>query len=228
MDREVRRLSHLKGSRIKSAISLPLNSEGVNGDQMMVNGRLHVKDKDRWIDIATPSNIATTHYAHFGTTSTDALPTSANTHTAVPFGNLFGSNAEVTFGTGTDPASSLTISTTADDLLGVIWYVVDNITIDAVYVWAAGNDATGDIIKFHLMTYDIVTADGSTCGNLSSGSVLADGGNITHDGYEQADYQTLTIQSSKVDSNSAVLFMIHKNGTNSYYSINATVKYHLD
>ena len=56
MDRETRRLSNLKGSRIKSVKVLPTSQEGFNGDQMMVNGRLHVKDKDRWIDIAAPSN----------------------------------------------------------------------------------------------------------------------------------------------------------------------------
>ena len=66
MDREVRRLSHLKGSRIKSVLVLPLNSEGVNGDQMMVNGRLHVKDNDRWIDIAASSQVRNTHILPYG------------------------------------------------------------------------------------------------------------------------------------------------------------------
>ena len=168
-----------------------------------------------------------TQYAHFGTMSTDAIPSSADTHTAIPFGNVFGSNTEVTFGTSTDPATSLTISTTADDVLCVIWYVPDNITVDAVHVWAGGSASTGDTIKFHLMSYTIVTADGVTCGDLSSGTVIADGANITHDGYEQADYQLMTIQSSDIDAGKAVLFMIHSNGTNSDYTCNATVKYHL-
>ena len=168
-----------------------------------------------------------TQYAYFGTTSTDAVPSSANTHTAVPFGNVLGSNDEVTFGTSTNPATSLTISTTADDVLGVIWYVPDDITIDAVYVWAGGSTATGDTLRFHLMSYTIVTADGATCGDLSSGTVLADGADITHDGYEQADYQSMTIQSSNVDAGKAILLMIRADSVNSDYSINATVKYHL-
>ena len=195
---------------------------------------IHDKDGNSKFKVDTSNDLVTaighytnTQYAYFGTTSTDAIPSAGSTHTAVPFGNLFGSNAEVTFGTGTNPATSLTISTTADDLLGVIWYVPDNITVDAVHVWVAGSAASGDTLKFHLMKYDIVSADGSTCGDLSNGTVVADGADITHDGYEQADYQSMTIQSANVDSGEAVLLMIHSNGTNSDYSINATVKYHL-
>ena len=168
-----------------------------------------------------------TQYAYFGTTSSDSVPSSSNTHTAIPFGNVFAGATEVTFGTSTDPDTSLTISTTADDLICNVWYVPDNITIDAAYVWLAGDASSGDTVKFHLMSYDIVTADGSTCGDLSNGTVLADGSDIVHDGYEQADYQSLTIQSSNVDSGKAILFMIHSNGTNSDYTVNATVKYHL-
>ena len=168
-----------------------------------------------------------TQYAYFGTTSTDAIPSSSGRHTAVPFGSVFAGNAEILFGTGTDPATSLTVTDTADDLIPVIWYVPDDITIDGVDVWVAGNAASGDTIKFHLMSYTIVTTDGATCGDLSSGTVIADGADITHDGYEQADFQSMTIQSSDIDSGKVVLFMIHSGGVNSDYSINTTIKYHL-
>jgi len=167
-----------------------------------------------------------TQYVYYGTSSTDEIPSTGNTHTAIPFGSVFGSNTEVTFGTGTNTATSLTISTTADDVLGAIWYVPDNITVDAVYVWVAGDTATGDTVKFHLMSYTIVTADGATCGDLSSGTVIADGADITHDGYEQADYQSMTVQSADIDAGKAVLFMVHANGTNSDYTVSATIKYH--
>ena len=60
MDRRVRRLSNLKGGRIKSVKVLPTSKEGFNGDQMMVNGRLYVKDNNRWIDIAATSQIRNT------------------------------------------------------------------------------------------------------------------------------------------------------------------------
>ena len=168
-----------------------------------------------------------TQYAYFGMTSTDAIPSSSGTHTAIPFGNVLASNSEVTFGTGTDPATSLTVSSTADDLVPLIWHIPDDITIDGVTVWAAGNASSGDVIKFHLMSYLIVRTDGATCGDLASGTVIADGADITHDGYEQADYQELTIQSADISGGKALLLMIHSDGTNSDYSINATIKYHL-
>ena len=195
---------------------------------------VHDKDGNSKFKVDTSNDLVTaighytnTQYAYFGVTSTDALPSANNTHTAVPFGNLFGSNPEVTFGTGTNPATSLTVSSTADDLIGVLWYIPDNISVDAVHIWVAGSLTTGDTLKFHLMKYDIVSADGATCGDLSNGTVVADGADITHDGNEQADYQSLTIQSANVDSGEVVLLMINSGGTNSDYSINATVKYHL-
>ena len=77
------------------------------------------------------------------------------------------------------------------------------------------------------MAYLIVRTDGATCGDLAGGTVIADGADITHDGYEQADYQELTIQSADISGGKALLLMIHSDGTNSDYSINATIKYHL-
>jgi len=73
MDRETRRLSHLKRNRIKSVLSLPLNSEGVNGDQIMVNGRLYVKDNNRWIDIASQSQVRNTHIFTYGDPNSTAI-----------------------------------------------------------------------------------------------------------------------------------------------------------
>ena len=66
MDRRVRRLSNLKGCRIKSVKVLPTSKEGFNGDQMMVNGRLYVKDNNRWIDIAATSQIRNTSLLPYG------------------------------------------------------------------------------------------------------------------------------------------------------------------
>ena len=232
MDREVRRLSHLKGSRIKSVLSLPLNSEGVNGDQMMVNGRLYVKDKDRWIDIASQSQVRNTLYAYFGVASTLSIPNGSGTHYAVPFNMYYSSSAFITLGTTTSsPDSSLAISSgagnIADDILVYMWYIPDNIKIQNIDVWIGGNASGGDSILLHLMSYDIVRTDGATCGDLSGGVVVADGAAISHDGYEQTDYQSMTIQNGNIDSGKAVFLTLHADGTNSDYAVNAIVKYYL-
>ena len=107
------------------------------------------------------------------------------------------------------------------------WHVVDDITIDAV-TWFHGADAaTGDSTAAHLMSYDIDTANGSTGGDLSDGTVVADGATITNAGYEQVYYQAMTVQSANVDAGRVILFTFAADTINSDYSINATVKYHI-
>ena len=85
-----------------------------------------------------------TQYAHFGIGSADTVwaGASADNHYAVPF-NGVANQALVSLGDDTaDPATSLTIITTADDVTACMWYVMDNITIDRV-VWWSGGDASG-------------------------------------------------------------------------------------
>ena len=195
---------------------------------------IHDKDGNSKFTVDTTNDLVkalghklNTQYAYFGTQSIDGIPASSGTHYMIPFGSLFASNTDVTIGTGTDPDTSLTLTSTADDLIPMIWYLPDDITIDAVHVWTAGNNSTGDTINFHLMSYSIRATDDANCGDLVSGVVVADGADISHDGYEQADFQTLTIQNANVDQGKVIVFTIHSDGTNSDYAINATIKYHL-
>tara|TARA_Y100000593_G_scaffold34762_1_gene68238 strand:+ start:1249 stop:2079 length:831 start_codon:yes stop_codon:yes gene_type:complete len=181
-----------------------------------------------------------TQYAYFGCSAlntTGAASFNADTHYALPFAgaNSFGYvAANVAMGTSTtssfndtNPATSLTISTSASDIVTTYWYVVDNITIDSV-IWLQGaDDATGDTTSAHLMSYDINTANGSTSGDLSSGAVVADGSNITNAGREQIYYQTMTVQSANVDAGKVILFTFASDTNNSDYTIQATVKYHI-
>lgn len=169
-----------------------------------------------------------TQYAHFGIGSGNSVfaGASANTHYAVPF-NGYANQALVSIGTGTNPDTSLSISTTADDVTCCLWYVMDNITIDRVIWWAGGDAATGDTTRCHLMSFTIDSGNGSTSGDLSSGAVLADGGDITNAGYEQAYYQQMTVQSADVDAGKVIMFVFRSDSVNSDFSINATIKYHL-
>ena len=181
-----------------------------------------------------------THYAHFGISATDTFwsACAADTHYAVPF-NAFGAFptsaiANIAMGSSTsssfndtNPASTLTISNSAMDIVGCYWYVMDNITIDAVKWFHGADAASGDSTAAHLMAYTVDTASGSTGGDLSSGTVVADGGTITNAGYEQVYYQSMTIQSADVDAGKVILFTFAADTVNSDYSINATVKYHI-
>ena len=169
---------------------------------------------------------ANTQYAYFGIDSLSSATYGSTDHIQVPFG-IAQTQTAGRFGTGTNPDTSYTISTDADDIVVGLWYIPDGITIDACSVWVGGDASTGDTIRFHLMSFDIDTSNTSTGGDLSNGVVLADGSDITTAGYEQAYYQQMTIQSSAVTSGKVVMFFFKNDTTNSDYSIKATVKYHL-
>ena len=186
----------------------------------------------------TSQTALNTQYAHFGCHANDATVIAflADTHYAIPFtlsvfndtaaNYAMGSSTSSSFN-DTNPAASLTISDTAQSIITCYWYVMDNITIDAVKWWHSADAATGEDTAAHLMAYTVDTANGSTGGDLSSGVVVADGANITNAGYEQIYYQSMTIQSADVDAGKVILFTFASDTVNSDYSINATVKYHI-
>ena len=169
-----------------------------------------------------------TQYAHFGIGSGDSVwaGASADTHYAVPF-NSIATQALVSGGTSTDPATSFTIATTGDDMVGVLWYVMDDITIDRIVWWAANDHASGDVMRTHLMSYTIDSANGSTSGDLSSGAVVAYSSDVTSAGSEQSYYNQMTISTANIDAGKALLFIIRTDSTALDTTINATVKYHI-
>ena len=178
----------------------------------------------------TNSQYMNTQYAHFGINSADATAAgfTANGHFAIPFMNT-GTTAggAVSLGTNTDPATSLTISTTAMDIAQCYWYLPDAIVVDKVVWWSGADAATGDTTRAHLFSYDVVTTAGSTSGNLSNGAVIAASSDVTNAGYEHAYYNEMTISSASVAVGKVVLFTFRSDSVNSDYTINATVKYHL-
>lgn len=192
------------------------------------NALLTVDSTNDLIKAGIGQHNVNTQYANFGIGSGDSVwaGAAANTHYAVPF-NGYANQALVSIGTGTNPDTSLTISTTADDVTCCFWFIMDNITIDRVVWWSGGDAASGDTTRCHLMSYDIDKNNISTGGDLSSGVVLADGSDITNAGYEQVYYQQMTIQSADVNAGKAILFSFRSDSVNSDFSINATIKYHL-
>jgi len=185
------------------------------------------------------SQVATnTQYAHFFQNygEVPAAAFSADTHYMIKFSDTMLSGVVASFALGTsttssfndtNPASSLTISNTAMDVLCCYWYVMDDITIDAVKWFHAADTATGEVTAAHLMAYTVDTGNGSTGGDLSSGTVVADGANITNAGYEQIYYQSMTIQSADVDAGKVILFTFASDTISSDYSISANIKYHI-
>ena len=77
------------------------------------------------------------------------------------------------------------------------------------------------------MSYDVDTGNGSTGGDLSNGSVIADGADIVCGDDSQIYYQQMTIQSADVNAGKVLLFTWRQDSVNGDFSIKATIKYHL-
>ena len=172
-----------------------------------------------------------TMYVNFGISGSISSGWAANKHYAVPFaGNNHSSTVQddFTFGTGTDPDTSFTTAagaaTNAAAIVPVMWFIPDNISIDAVYSIEGADAATGDTTRMHLLSYDFTS--GSTSA-LTNGTLLAHNNDVTNAGSEQAYLSTWTIDSASVAANKVVLAFFRSDSVNSDYSLNITVKYHL-
>ena len=142
-------------------------------------------------------------------------------------GGNFGANfQEINGGTGTDPNTTVDKSATTDETVLMLFNVPFNMTIDAVKVFASTDQDTDCTLNYHLMSYDM-TADGTTNdGNLSNGTVLADGQatSVDRNVLKSTD---LTIQSSSVTSGKVIACFV-KNETNTDdINLQVQVKYHI-
>ena len=205
------------------------------------NNILAVDTTNSKVLVGASQTSVNTNYAHYGVSSTDAVwaASLADTHYVVPFSNATGAfmaSAIANFAMGsstsssfndTEPASSLTIATTAMDIVQAYWYVMDDITIDRVVWWQAADTATGDSTAAYLMGYTVDTSTDATGADLSSGVKLCSSSTVTNAGYEQAYYNQMSIHSADVDAGKVILFTFASDTVNSDFSINATIKFHI-
>ena len=183
---------------------------------------------------------ANTQYEHFAITFVDTAGAafSDDTHYAIPLGGAnFGDVTAASYAMGsstsssfndTEPATSLTISDTAQSIIRAYWYVMDDITIDRVIWWQGADAATGSSTAAYLMGYTVDVTTGSTGGDLSAGVKLASSSTVTNAGYEQAYYNQMTVHSADVDAGKVILFTFAFDDTEATdYTLNATVKFHI-
>jgi len=173
-----------------------------------------------------------TQYAYFGVSSAGGLPNIIDTHQVIPFFTMAITSGVLSLGNSSNPATTLDLSSVnqADDLATYLWYIPDDITVDAVHVWSGASAETGGSLTFHLMSFVIDTSDDAAGGggDLSSGTVIADHtGTVDSDGYEATIYKSLTIQSANIDAGRVGLFTIACDTLSADYGVNVTVKYHL-
>jgi hypothetical protein len=133
-------------------------------------------------------------------------------------------------GTGTNPATALTIASSAKEVVPSIWLLQQNITIDSVQYILASDAASS--INVHVMQYDILTGAGSTAGDLSNGVVLSQTGSASDSlspvttGADRISNGTLTINTANVDSGKAIILFAEASDTDDM-TIQVNIKYHL-
>ena len=169
-----------------------------------------------------------TNYSYFGIDHVGSAAFVVDTHYALGHHVPPQIQEEFILGTGTNPDTSKTLTADTEDIVTKMWYAPDALTIDSASFFLSADTATGDTVRCHLMVYDIDKRSGvSTGGDLTNGVVVADGVDITSAGYEQTDFQEMTIQNASVSSGQVLFFTFRQDGVNSDYSISATIKYHL-
>ena len=192
------------------------------------NALLTVDSTNDLVRAGVGQHIVNTQYHKFGLSGTSSSAATAGMHVLMQSGSglLYDALELSTYnmGTGTDPATSLTISNNAYFLINSFWYIHDNISIDAVHSLEAADAATGDTTRFHLMEYDYT--DGSA-NVLTNGSLVAHSADQVNAGYEQMYYNTWTIDSASISSGKVILCTMEADTVNSDYMSKVTVKYHL-
>jgi len=175
-------------------------------------------------------HIVNTNIKEFAMDSQEASPDnpSANTwHALTSTFNHLDTN-ELEMGTGSTPATTLTIANTAYLAVKHYWYVPFNISIDSCNVWFGADAASGDVVKFSVMSYTVDSANGSTGGDLSSGvENCVSPATITGAGREQAYYQALTVSTADVDAGKVIMACVAQDGTNADLTVNMQLVYHL-
>ena len=181
--------------------------------------------------VAASGNTVNTQYATFSIGYTEATNFVDDTHHPLTFSsaNYGATTASIPdFGTGTDPATTFTTSDTnkyrAGDIVPCLWYIPDAISIDSVTSIEGADNATGDITRMHLFSYDFTS--GSTSA-LTTGTLVAHNSDVTNAGDEQAYLSSWTVDSAAVASGKVILAFLKSDSINSDYSIQVTIKYHL-
>ena len=133
-------------------------------------------------------------------------------------------------GTGTNPSTTVTVTSASSSIVPHYWYLSNNITVDQVQVILACDAAS--TVNLHLNSYSVVTGSGSTAGDLTSGTVNASSGGagslspITV-GPGRISITTLTLDSADINSGKVVLANIENVGGTDDVTAQLIVKYHI-
>ena len=152
----------------------------------------------------------------------------AGTHYFVPCssGAFTSPLAELANGTGTDPATTLDAGASTDELVNMLFLAPYNLTIDGVKFMVSTDTDTDTTVNVHLYKFTMTNAGGTSDGNLTSGTLLANGQATS------VDRNVLKTVSASIDSSSVssgeVIACFVENVTNTdKIKLQVQVKYHI-
>tara|TARA_R100001463_G_scaffold28889_2_gene66002 strand:- start:774 stop:1553 length:780 start_codon:yes stop_codon:yes gene_type:complete len=214
----------LGGDKIKitpsSDSTTALTVETSGGTDLLV-----VDSTNSAVKLGSTQTYANTNIQRF--TCQDLQPT-ADTHHAMLLDSTLGAAlVPITFGTGTDPATTYTLTSSeanAAYLTLSSWYIPSGITIDEVRVIGSGE--ASDTINFHLYSYDMASGTGSGAGDLSGGTLLAHNGSTLTIGNDRITTTTLTVDSANVAADKVVIATVENVGATTDVTAQLIVKYH--
>ena len=157
------------------------------------------------------------------------VPT-AGTHYFVPCsGNSFNqfAIAELANGTGTDPATTFDAGDTTDELVNMLFYTPANITIDGVTFMVSTDTDTDTEINVHLYKFTMTNAGGTSDGNLTSGTLLANGAATSVD-RNVIKTVSCTIDSSSVSANEVIACFVENKTNTDDINLRVQVLYHIN
>jgi len=188
---------------------------------------LTVDTNNSLVKVGTSQVSATTQLLTFN--AYRIVPFSAGAHMFLSVGSLdFGADrgAEIAMGNGTNPDTSKDAGTDTQYLTYLIFNVPFNMTIDACKALVTSDTDTDITVNVHLMSYDMVSDGTTNDGNLSNGTVLADGQATAVDRNVLKSVD-LTIQSSSVTSGKVIMCTVENETDTNDINIQVQVKYHI-
>tara|TARA_R100001463_G_scaffold77463_1_gene131515 strand:+ start:551 stop:1339 length:789 start_codon:yes stop_codon:yes gene_type:complete len=192
------------------------------------NALLVVDSSNDLVKAGIGQHIVNTNIKEFAMDSQEANPAIADTWYALTSTFNHMDTQAFTMGTGSTPATTLTVATAANGYVKGYWYVPFNITIDSCNVLFGADAASGDVVKFSVMSYTVNTGNTATGGDLISGvENCVSPSTITGAGREQIYYQALTVSSADVDAGKVICAFVAQDGTNSDLTVNMQLVYHL-
>ena len=154
----------------------------------------------------------------------------AGTHYFVPCsGNSFQqfAMAELANGTGTDPATTFDAGATTDELVNMLFLAPYNLTIDGVKFMVSTDQDTDTTINVHLYKFTMTNAGGTSDGNLTSGTLLANGQATSVD-RNVLKTVTASIDSSSVSADEVIACFVENETNTDDINLRVQVLYHIN